>query len=300
MPRIKHNEHNRIINMTEYNYNNHMESMINKLSYIENSNIPNDDVFTYGLSTDISSLMPGWSYIYPNNIKKYIGYIVKRKNGWNVCIKPAKFYTTCKTEEDAWKLIKSYNIAYKTVKNTIYNKGNKYYCDIGKGIVMRFSEESLNIINEHIITAKYYDDINSYYPCYSIRDENNKRKLRKFHSLLCPLENKTDSIDHKNGESCDNRIPNLRSVPKRIQGINQKKNTRNTSGIIGVVINYGKKNKRIIGYSARWTRDNGKEDNVFFSCVKYGDDAKKMAAEYRKKIEQNMPSYIYALDSRIR
>jgi hypothetical protein len=53
-----------------------------------------------------------------------------------------------------------------------------------------------------------------------------------------------DEVDHINGIRCDNRIKNLRDVPKNINAKNTRRRSDNTSGYIGVSWNK---------YVGKWT-----------------------------------------------
>jgi hypothetical protein len=85
----------------------------------------------------------------------------------------------------------------------------------------------------------------------------------------------TQQIDHINGIRDDNRIENLRHVPNRINAKNQKLNTVNKSGIIGV--SWSKSRKR---WFAQITVD-GKNHNLGY----HPDIADAAAARKRAEIK---------------
>lgn len=70
------------------------------------------------------------------------------------------------------------------------------------------------------------------YRCVTYR---NKRYLvHRIVWLLCKGKLPDNQIDHKDGNGLNNKLDNLRDVSNLINGMNQKKTARNTSGVMGV------------------------------------------------------------------
>ena len=84
-------------------------------------------------------------------------------------------------------------------------------------------------------------------------------------------------IDHIDGNPANNLISNLRAVLPEVNGRNQKLNSRNKSGVIGV--SYHEKEN---AYKAHWKDENGKSKGRSFSCNVYGKElAFTMACDCR-------------------
>jgi len=88
-------------------------------------------------------------------------------------------------------------------------------------------------------------------------------------------------IDHINGDSSDNRLPNLRLVTKRVNARNQKKRSCNTSGVTGVSKTTKDGNDYWIAF---WTDDKGKGQRKSFNCCIGERAAFTLACEYRARM----------------
>lgn len=89
-------------------------------------------------------------------------------------------------------------------------------------------------------------------------------------------------IDHIDGNPLNNKLENLRDVPKIINQRNARKRKDNRSGLAGVCEIWHPTKYWV----AQWF--DGKRKNKWFSVDKYGDaQAKQMAVAYRKaRIEE--------------
>ena len=97
----------------------------------------------------------------------------------------------------------------------------------------------------------------------------------KFHRLVLPG---VDIVDHRDGNTLDNRKKNLRDGSGGVNSNNQALHDNNTSGINGVY--FDETNKR---WRTQW-QENGKRRSISFSIKNYGSDekAKQKAIEHRK------------------
>lgn len=109
------------------------------------------------------------------------------------------------------------------------------------------------------------------------------RKAYKAHRIIWQLL-KTDLpddayIDHLDGNGCNNRIDNLEVKTSSGNSRNKKKSTRNSSGVVGVVLN---RNGNHLSYHACWYDLDGLYKRKSFSLKKYGvDEAFALAVKYR-------------------
>lgn len=86
-------------------------------------------------------------------------------------------------------------------------------------------------------------------------------------------------IDHKNKNSSDNKINNLRKVTQAINCRNSKKRKTNTSGNTGIYF----KQQYIAQYWVAFWRENGKTCHKTFKVSEFGFiGAKELAIAYRK------------------
>ena len=83
------------------------------------------------------------------------------------------------------------------------------------------------------------------------------------------------TVDHKDGNGFNNVIGNLRLVTQLINRRNAKKLSNNTSGVTGVSYQ-----SREHAWRASWKED-GKQKSKSFRIFTYGDDAFKLACQYR-------------------
>src|SRR5690606_354932 len=87
-------------------------------------------------------------------------------------------------------------------------------------------------------------------------------------------------IDHINGDGRDNRIENLRVVPRVLNLRNQKKSRRNKTGVPGVCRSNRPRDEAFIAY---YSGLDGKTKYKHFSVNKYGEQgAFDLAVEWRK------------------
>lgn len=77
-------------------------------------------------------------------------------------------------------------------------------------------------------------------------------------------------VDHRDGNTSNNKISNLRLVDAKINSRNRKIGDNNTSGVMGVQFNSKLTNKKIYNnWTAEWSY-NGKKKSKSFSINKYG------------------------------
>jgi hypothetical protein len=101
-------------------------------------------------------------------------------------------------------------------------------------------------------------------------------------------------IDHVNGDPLDNQLSNLKLADATINSRNIVRKTQNLSGFVGVKILTYK--GEVSHFVARWVED-GAMKHKSFNVKKHGyDEARKLAADYRKlKLnELNTKGYDYS------
>jgi len=115
--------------------------------------------------------------------------------------------------------------------------------------------------------------------------KNGKQHTKKVHRIVAEtfLHNPKNKkqVDHINGERQDNRLENLRWVTHSENQKNACKYKNNTSGALGV--SFDKFNNRWI---AHWNDFNKKLVHKYFPVKKYGNEAKQLAINYRKQMEE--------------
>lgn len=112
----------------------------------------------------------------------------------------------------------------------------------------------------------------------------------KAHKIVWALHNNFQNqddlhIDHIDGNPSNNKIENLRLVPREINARNKPMMKNNTSGIHGVCFQTvrTKAGNYIERYVAGWRDLNGRPRTKCFSVNKYGDElARFLAEEYRQ------------------
>jgi hypothetical protein len=97
--------------------------------------------------------------------------------------------------------------------------------------------------------------------------------------MFIPNPDNLSDVDHINQDRLDNRLENLRWVTHKDNGRNRGMSKNNTSGYEGVSFY---KTQNI--WRALWVDNEGKLIQKYFSIKKYGDNAKQLAIDYRKKM----------------
>jgi len=119
------------------------------------------------------------------------------------------------------------------------------------------------------------------YACRTVTVGVNKRKLFSLHRVL--FGNPPGLVDHKNGDTLDNRRSNLRLATRIQNNVNQKKMTGSSSSIFIGVTRRGEKWKAQIGFTR-----GGKRQGVslgYFSTEEqaaraYDESAKRHYGEF--------------------
>jgi len=138
--------------------------------------------------------------------------------------------------------------------------------------------------------ANYNPTTKSYYAVTSLIINKKKKSIYLSNLIKDHIPTSKLTVDHIDGNSLNNRKSNLRIVNKTIQSINRKKQETNTSGTKGVY-----ESKSLNRWFAIWFV-NKKEKSKSFSVKKYGyEEAKKLAIEYRLKMENEVNTYREAL-----
>lgn len=105
------------------------------------------------------------------------------------------------------------------------------------------------------------------------------------HFKPCPDPQKFDMVNHIDGNKLNNHISNLEwSNNSHNQRSFLNLSERNHSGLLGVAIKYVGPYKN---YRAHWKDPEGNSQEKSFSVIKHGEEeAKRLAIEHRKKMEQ--------------
>jgi hypothetical protein len=235
-----------------------------------------------------------WNIIYPTNRKKYRGHYRWEEGAWRVRCSHAKFVKrknmSCKTESDAFELLKRINIEDGLpIKNIIVDCGMFLVTSLTQGQYMLFSREDLELVQRIVISAHCEGSYGKFTAMGRNVGDNSPRYIH--HMITGYVLSGEKTVDHKNRYSLDNRRENLRIVSWLIQLINRDMLSTNTSGTIGVFEDV--KNKCWCVSYIRSDATSTRED-FYWSTWTY-DGAKGKAVAYRKMIERTLPHYIEAL-----
>lgn len=115
----------------------------------------------------------------------------------------------------------------------------------------------------------------------------------KCHRIVYELFHKTTIpdgmvVDHMNQNPFDNKIDNLRTVTRKINSRNMKRNVNNKTGIngVGLITVKGK----FVYAVAQWRDLKGNNHQKSFSLLKYGDNSLEMANEFRSNAIKELNS----------
>lgn len=115
-------------------------------------------------------------------------------------------------------------------------------------------------------------------------------KIYKVHrviwQLFNPLITRKDVIDHKDRNTENNLITNLRLTTNPVNRRNMTMNVTNTSGTTGVSF---KNSHGYSGWRAKWHDLEGNRHEKHFSTLKFGDEeAFRLACEYRSSMIEEL------------
>jgi len=122
------------------------------------------------------------------------------------------------------------------------------------------------------------------------RSKSGKREHVYLHHFVCP-KIKGMTVDHINGNSLDNRVVNLRSVSYRINVLNSKPKSTNTTGIVGLA-RQPFRNRWLV----KWSDEHHKVMYKYFSDSRFGgmERAKELAIDCLTHIHSTLSGYIEA------
>lgn len=222
--------------------------------------------------------------IFPKNLSKYVGGITLCKGRYIVNITKYNIDKSFDSYEDAEKYKISKAKMLGEVKNIAYNKGDYYEISLNGVHRTKIDKEDLTLVDPYILA---HDE--GYVLIYI---NGAKYKLHNYLMHFTPTHEL--SIDHIDRNKSNNCKTNLRVVNRNVQVLNRNVQISNTSGVVGVY--YHKKEN---AWNAAWTENNVRKSRSF-GVNKYGaNQAKQMAINKRKEMEEILPEYKYALTNTI-
>jgi len=225
--------------------------------------------------------------VYPENHKKYTGAIRHLATGMYQTHIVAGNGTESRNfesfdEAESYKMQRCAELGL--VKNVLTDYGDYYEMELTQGKTTKVDKASFNIVDSKVWCAKKNND---WYVSTHIKGSD---KLIYLHDILMDFTpNGTHVVDHINRDPLDNRLANLRIVDITTNNINQGMRKDNVTGTKGV--HYSDKKKAWI---VQWSV-NSKRVSRQFAVAKYGEDAKNLALNFRKNIEEQDPVYARAL-----
>ena len=142
---------------------------------------------------------------------------------------------------------------------------------ITKNEIMKTDLELLDLCQLYYIVAIKGKNLNS--ENYAGISINNK--IVRFHNFITDFK----MVENINKNPLDNRIKNLRDANNKINNVNRNAIKKyDNEHIVGV-----RYDKRYNSYVARIKKD-GKEHSKSFNVKKFGNEAKRLAIEYRKEL----------------
>jgi len=224
---------------------------------------------------------------YPTEIRKYTGslWTVKGKQGETFCVKimnaDVRYQKNFKTMAEAVEVLKQKNIEHGlAIKNVIKEYPEYMTCELTKGQRFMFSKGDIETVQKHCWCWGHG------YAATKIGD-----KLHQFHNILLGFQpTEQETIDHIDCNSLNNRRENLRVASKRTQMINKTIHKNNNSGVRGVF--YDRQRNKWV---AIWQDGIDQQKSKSFSVREHGEaQAKQMAINHRRLMEETLPHYILA------
>lgn len=216
--------------------------------------------------------------IYPANIKKYFGGITKRGNNYTILIKTGNVQVcaTKSSREEAEKFIKDKNIELGLdIRNVIYDMGDHYEVSLTDGQNTYIDKEDIEIIEAHLWCASKCR--NSWYVLTRI----NGKTFQLHNAIMNHIPDEL-TVDHIDQNPLNNRRNNLRIVNKKLQSMNRRTPSTNSSGVKGVTYDTTTKSWR-----AQVGGNGNRVASQSFSIALYGEDnAKQLAIEFRDRAEK--------------
>ncbi|MGL4571722.1 MAG: HNH endonuclease [Clostridium sp.] len=116
--------------------------------------------------------------------------------------------------------------------NEYLNINGEFYCVTSKGNIL-IDEESIDKIKGYFWNI-HFDTNNGYARAYHCTSSDNKKKFIFMHNLLLNNFNKELVVDHKDGNTLNNKLSNLRLCKQHDNMKNLKIYSSNKSGYKGV------------------------------------------------------------------
>lgn len=228
--------------------------------------------------------------VYPTDIKKYVGYIVKLKDtdylvviNHNSLEKPIRGHFA--SYDEGITFIKKMNKKHKLpIKNMVRDHGAYMKAELTQGKKMEFDKRNLKIIQKHTMHAARDSHTNNFYARTML---SKPERIERMHNIIMKRKSSDNTIDHVNRETLNNLEVNMRFASGSVQSTNRCVDRNNRMGTTGVHF-LTTRNAFIVSRS-------GKRTAKTFSVKRHGyEKAKQMAIDHRKEIERIDPLYIEA------
>ena len=180
---------------------------------------------------------------------------------------------TNRNTDNNWTIGNYKNNRYREVDDyievEIYGGGEYHIGQIDKDFLNRFTERTWGATKQKQENIFYmYSRATTIFPYNQF-----------FHRLVIP---DVDQVDHKDGNTLDNRKKKLRDGSGKVNDNNRALQDNNTSGTNGV--SFSKTHK---SWNSEWF-ENGTRRRKYFSITKYGSDekAKQEAIKHRQAMDE--------------